>query len=171
MINPSTYSLLDWVMSGPSLDDQRASESQVNTAGANENAGPAAYEQAIQKFVRDGKNPELLQLREGLVRVLDDVSRLERYLPGPPSADQTANMLSFFMQHSEVTLEAGSSGVSGFGQQVSLSTFMKNRGLNPPVNKDELQQTIDALPSKPELPPRTSAGGLRALLQLGNKSV
>ncbi len=176
MINPSTQSLLDLAMSGPRFDEQPASESQVNTSGANENAGPAAYEQAIQKFVRDGKNPELLQLREGLGRVLDAFNRSVKNDSKSPADDRYELFLLFLMGNESVKL-VEPIVVTHRGQIIysqpeeGIAAFMGKAGLKPPTNKRELQQVIDALPSKPELPPRTSAGGLRALIQLGNKSV
>ncbi|NWA85851.1 hypothetical protein [Pseudomonas sp. D2002] len=178
MINPSTHSPIDLAMSGPRLDEQPASESQVNTAGANENAGPAAYEQAIQKFVRDGKNPELLQLREGLVDVLEQYNRVIRdYFKSPVNdEDENGPFLRLLMNNASVNLVEPKvltylGRVIHSESEVGIAEFMGKAGLKPPVNRRELQQVIDALPSKPELPPRTSAGGLRALIQLGNKSV
>ncbi|QOQ76571.1 hypothetical protein IMF22_05850 [Pseudomonas poae] len=175
MINPSTHSPIDLAMSGPRLDEQPASESQVNTAGANENAGPAAYEQAIQKFVRNGKNPELLQLREGLLDVLKQYE-VRRGDSKPPEFDQYLLDLLFHNKRGVVNLvepivETERGRIIFSLSELPIDQFMVWKGLKPPLNKRELQQVIDALPSKPELPPRTSAGGLRALIQLGNKSV
>ncbi|QHD07835.1 hypothetical protein [Pseudomonas sp. R76] len=176
MINPSTHSPIDLAMSGPRHDDLHASESQVNTADTKENAGPAAYEQAIQKFVRDGKNPELLQLREGLVRVLDSFNRSVKNDSKSPADDRYEHFLLFLMGNESVKLvEPIAVNYEGeviyFPWEDGIAKFMNKAGLRPPVNRRELQQIIDALPLKPESPPRTSAGGLRALIQLGNKSV